>query len=231
MRRDTGASVLFSGASTAPGRRSRRFLRLLAAVAAAAAPLAGCTQAQQVGESPAYLIVDALGASSGAEPDKVSGTLSSDVITFVKQQVNGQEVRVPTVYADPAEVTFRLGLKDPGTAESPTTPSSANFITLKRYRVTFVRSDGRNTPGVDVPYPFDGGMTGTVTGSGTTMDFTIVRVQAKEEAPLKALAGGGGAVFISTIAEVTFYGTDQAGREVSVTGTISVNFADWGDPD
>jgi len=42
---------------------------------------------------------------------------------------------------------------------------------------------------------------------------------------------GGGALIISTIAEVTFYGHDQVGNQVSVTGTISVNFADWADPD
>jgi hypothetical protein len=45
-----------------------------------------------------------------------------------------------------------------------------------------------------------------------------------------ALANGGGAIVISTIARVTFYGRDQAGREVSVTGQIGVNFSDWGDP-
>jgi hypothetical protein len=58
----------------------------------------------------------------------------------------------------------------------------------------------------------------------------LVRAQAKLEAPLKALAGGGGSIIISTIAQVTFYGRDQAGNDVSVTGQISVNFADWGDP-
>jgi hypothetical protein len=42
--------------------------------------------------------------------------------------------------------------------------------------------------------------------------------------------GQGGAFAISTIADVTFYGTDQTGNDVSVTGSISVNFADWGDP-
>jgi hypothetical protein len=57
-----------------------------------------------------------------------------------------------------------------------------------------------------------------------------VRAQAKLEAPLKALRNGGGAIAISTIADVTFYGTDQNGNTVSVTGSISVNFADWGDP-
>ena len=41
---------------------------------------------------------------------------------------------------------------------------------------------------------------------------------------------GGAQNVISTIAEVTFYGRDQAGNEVSVTGSISVNFSDFGDP-
>ena len=30
---------------------------------------------------------------------------------------------------------------------------------------------------------------------------------------------------------MTFYGHDQTGREVAVTGTIGVNFANWGDPE
>ena len=50
---------------------------------------------------------------------------------------------------------------------------------------------------------------------------------AHDAAPLQALRFGGGALAISTIARVTFYGHDQTGREVSVTGNIEVNFADW----
>ncbi len=59
----------------------------------------------------------------------------------------------------------------------------------------------------------------------------LVRIQAKDEAPLKQLVNGGGAIAISAIAEVTFYGADQAGREVSAVGRIGVTFADWGDPE
>jgi hypothetical protein len=59
--------------------------------------------------------------------------------------------------------------------------------------------------------------------------FEIVRHIAKDEAPLKALAFNG--VIISTIGEVTFYGRDQAGREVSVVGRIGVNFGNFGDPE
>jgi hypothetical protein len=113
---------------------------------------------------------------------------------------------------------------------SPLEPSPNNFITVNRYHVRYVRSDGRNTQGVDVPFEFDGASTVTVGSSGATLTLTLVRIQAKVEAPLSALTGNGGAQVISTIAEVTLYGTDQTGREVSVVATISVNFADWADP-
>ena len=55
----------------------------------------------------------------------------------------------------------------------------------------------------------------------------LVRVQAKLESPLINLVHLGGSVAISTIADVTFYGKDQTGADVAVTGSISVNFADW----
>jgi hypothetical protein len=83
---------------------------------------------------------------------------------------------------------------------------------------------------VDVPYPFDGGVTVTITNTAVSVPFEIVRDNAKEEAPLKALAGGGGRVFISTIANVTFYGKDQVGNDIQASGTISVNFGDFADP-
>ena len=90
----------------------------------------------------------------------------------------------------------------------------------------------KNTQGVDVPYAFDGGVTFTVANAQTpsVATFSIVRAQAKLESPLLNLAGQGGALLISAIAEVTFFGRDQTGNDVSVTGTISINFADWADP-
>ena len=121
-------------------------------------------------------------------------------------------------------------MKDPGTTTNPSTPTSANFITVTRYHVKYVRSDGRNTQGVDVPFEFDGGASVTVRDSAaiSTLVITLVRVQAKLEAPLMALRNQGGQVDSTTIAEVTLYGKDQAGRDVSVKATISVNFADFG---
>lgn len=186
----------------------------------------GCAATGRPGEASSYLIVDSLVAASGARSTEFGGTLGSDVLTLVNRSINGVQVRVPTVFEDLAQVRFRLAMKDPAAATS-----AANFITVNRYRVVFRRADGRNTPGVDVPFGFDGAMTATIGAEPTSASFTIVRIQAKGEAPLLALVGNGGAIAISTLAEITFYGTDQAGREVVATAGISVNFADWGDPE
>jgi hypothetical protein len=127
------------------------------------------------------------------------------------------------IWEDNGRVILTVAMKD---ITSPTGPTTNNFITINRYRVAFRRTDGRAVQGVDVPYAFEGGITFTVTGDATSGIFTLVRPQAKLEAPLRALRTGG---LISTLADVTFYGFDQTGTEVSVTGTISVNFADWVD--
>ena len=65
--------------------------------------------------------------------------------------------------------------------------------------------------------------------AAATVAFELVRHQAKLEPPLKNLVGLGGQGFISTIAEITFYGRDQNGNEVSVTGWIDVQFGDFAD--
>jgi hypothetical protein len=205
------------------GSRHRQAARLRRPLSLAALGLAlwmapGCTSGQLAGESPAYVIIDDLAGSSGTT-DQFSNTLSSDV------QTEGG------VYEDVGRVLVRLAMKDPGTPDSPLAPTTTNLITLRRYHVQFVRADGRNRPGVDVPYAFDGAMTVTADPTGNSGTFVLVRAQSKLEAPLMALRSLGGAVAISTIAEVTFYGEDQAGRAVSVKGQISVNFADWADPE
>jgi hypothetical protein len=181
---------------------------------------ASCGDLTRQGTSSSYLIVSSLEGASGATPEEFAGTLNSDVVTVVDES--------PSTFNDVARVSFRLGLKDPGTADAPTAPTQANWITVDRYRVRFIRSDGRNTEGVDIPYAFDSAFTATVAGD-TQVGFTIVRHQAKDEAPLRALVRNG--LVISTIAEVTFYGHDQTGRTVTATANISVSFANFGDPD
>jgi hypothetical protein len=179
-----------------------------------------CGDVVRQGTGGSFLIVSSLEAAPGAEPTDFGNTLLSDVITVVDDS--------PTFFNDVGRVTFRLGLKDPGSSTAPTTPSQNDAITINRYRVQFVRADGRNTPGVDVPYGFDGAFTLTITGGDASAGFTLVRNIAKMEAPLAALRFNG--VVLSTIAEVTFYGADQTGHEVSATARISIDFANFGDP-
>ena len=211
-----------------------RFRRSIGALAVVGAALAGasCGEVARTGQSPGYLIILSLEGASGAEPDRFGTVLDSDVQTLVEQSIGGQQVRVPTIYGDSGRVTFRVGLKNPGLPTGSLGPSTLNSITVNRYRVVYRRADGRNTQGVDVPYAFDGAFTITVCGDSTsTAGFELVRSQAKFETPLRNLVGLGGSMIISTIAEVTFWGRDQAGNEVMATGNIGVNFSDWGDPE
>lgn len=178
--------------------------------------LSSCGEAVRQGEGSSYLIINSLQGASGAEPGTFGTFVHSDVLTD------------NTFFNDIGQATLQLGLKDPGSPSSPNDPSPNNWITIDRYHVEYVRSDGRNVQGVDVPYAFDGAVTATVAGT-TTLSFTLVRNQAKTEAPLAALVTNP-AVVVTTIAKVTFYGHDQTGRGASVTGNIEVTFANFADP-
>jgi hypothetical protein len=214
-------------------RRTSQFRRALFAtfMIATAGWSIACGEVARTGRAPAFLIIEALEADSGADTeDTFTPVLMSDVETVVEVQQGGQTLRVPTRFNDSGRVKLRLALKNPGTATSPLGPTTLNEITVTRYRVEFRRTDGRNTQGVDVPYAFEGGMTITVPASGTAEGtFDVVRHTAKTEPPLRNLAGGGAGIFINTVAEVTFFGRDQAGNETTVSGLLTVNFGDFGD--
>ena len=190
-----------------------------AAVIALAFAATSCGKLVREGTSSSYLVINSLQGSPGLSGN-FGSVLQSDVLNV------DPTTHVQTIAPDQGQVTLALALKDPGSSTNPNTPTPNNYITLTQYHVEYVRSDGRNTQGVDVPYAFDGAVTATVNGT-TTVGFTLVRLQAKQEAPLQALASGGSAIAITTIAKVTFYGHDQTGREVSVSGNIEVDFADW----
>jgi hypothetical protein len=180
---------------------------------------ASCGDLARQGTASSYLIIGSLEGASGADPEKFGGTLLSDVLTVVDGSA--------TTFNDLARVKFILGLKDPGTAGTPSAPTQANWITVDRYHVRFIRTDGRNAEGADIPYAFDGSFTATVAGE-TEVGFMLVRHQAKQEAPLAALVRNGQVV--SAIAEVTFYGHDQTGRSVSAIGNLGISFANFADP-
>jgi hypothetical protein len=185
----------------------------LAGVTALAGASAACGDFIRQDRAPVTLVIDRLEAASG-ESTTFGGTLQSDVLT------NGG------IISDSGRVTMRLIPKDVGTA-----PSTTNGVTITRYRVTFRRNDGRNTPGVDVPFPFDSAVTFSVPPSGiVTHSFELIRHVAKLESPLAALAQSIGLI-VSTVADVTFFGRDQAGNELSVTASIGVQFGNFADPE
>ncbi len=189
----------------------------VAVLAAATLVSTSCGEMARTGRAPVILVIDAIEASAGGGTT-YAGFLLSDVVT------NGGTVN------DSGRATFHLVMKNPGTDAAPLSPTSLNSVTLNRYRVRFIRADGRNTPGVDVPWGFDGGVTVTVPAGGTAQAvFDLVRLVNKLEPPLSNLARIGAGRFINAIAQVTFWGHDQAGNEVEATGTVNVNFADFAD--
>lgn len=198
---------------------------------ALAAVTASCGEFTREGRSPAIVVVRSLLVARGDTPDELVGNLLSDVIVLRTSPAPCSDTSpCRTIFNDIGEVQMSLISKDPGSPGITSNPTFLNQVTINHYRVEYRRTDGRNTPGVDVPFPFESAMTFTVLNDGVaSMGFEIVRHTAKEEAPLKALAVNGN--IISTIARVTFYGRDQAGNDVSVWGDVGVNFGDFADPD
>jgi hypothetical protein len=172
---------------------------------------AGCgSEMLRTGRAPVYLIVSSIEAGAGT-----TAILRSDVLNATSVI---DDVAIASIRSEPKNTT------DTGSS------SSLNTVTITRYHVEYRRADGRNTPGVDVPYGFDGGTSVSIGPNGSAqVAFQVVRHQGKLEPPLKNLASLGGQVVISTIAEITFYGHDQNGNEVSVVGRMDVIFGDFPD--
>ena len=190
--------------------------RLVIGVACLVSTSACGSEMLRTGRAPVYLVVTQTSGEPG-NGGEASAFLLSDVETIVDD--------VATYFNDNATVTVRADLKNPSIAAT-----AINDVTLTRYHVNFRRTDGCNTPGVDVPFPIDGGLSSVVSpGLTTLVTFEIVRHQAKLESPLRQLRKAGGQTFISTIAEITIYGRDQNGNEVMTTAFMDVQFGDFAD--
>jgi hypothetical protein len=165
--------------------------------------------------------------SMGASSNDLQGAgetvtdLFSDVC-FADEEHPASDVFGCTVFNDNGVVTMRAFPKDRSQLAS-----DINDLTFQRYRVTYIRADGRNVAGVDVPYAFDGAANFTVpvTGDDVERSFVVVRHQAKTETPLRELALNG--TILSVIAQVDFYGVDSSGRNIQATGYLNITFADF----
>ena len=208
----------------------RYFTRLIGLAALTAASVS-CGDVVRQGSSPVFLVIDTLqGIRGAAQPKTPSNPLISDVITNVTSPDPCTTANpCATIFGDSGTATLRAPLKNTATvgATAPS-PSTNNEVTISRVHIEFTRADGRNTPGVDVPYAFDTGVTGTVPAGGSvTIGFELVRNVAKQESPLAQLRGSSN--FISSIAKITFYGVDRVGNQIQVTGQLQIEFGNFGD--
>jgi hypothetical protein len=199
-----------------------RLLGLFAVLVASAS----CGSALRESQSPVLLVVDSLQAapSGGRNANTFGSILLSDVVVMLTTPAPCSATNpCPTYYNDLGQMTVSMTAKNVNIA-----PTANNQVTLTRYHVDFVRADGRNTQGVDVPYSFDGAVTATIPAGGSAaVGFELVRHSAKLEAPLVQLANN--LNFIYTLARVTLYGHDAVGNDISVSGSLSVQFGNFAD--
>ncbi len=158
-------------------------------------------------------------------------TFDGDDVSFQQSDVVqiDPDTGAPGVKADTATVTLQAKLLNP----EPLIPQASQYtsIVVTRYIVSYSRSDGQNTPGVDVPYSFEGSLSTLIEIDATAdIPFVIVREVAKLEPPLFDLRGGGDEVVIQVTATIDFYGHDLVNNAVKATGYLSIFFADYVDP-
>lgn len=185
---------------------------------------AACT-ATEIADNDTSSTVVTIVRMQGSPADPTGGAVTDDLFSDVcaNDEVGGAPPPGCTAVNDFGIVTMEATQKDILRDAGPSTD-----VVFERYRVTFERADGRNVPGVDVPFPFDGVANFRVSlGVENMRVFTIVRQQAKLEPPLQNLAFNGGAILISTIARIDFFGRDVAGRPITVTGFLNVTFGDF----
>jgi hypothetical protein len=187
----------------------------LTVVVAAVLFLSSCNPVENKTKSASLLIVESI------QGQDISGKAASYLQSDVYKESTS------TVIADVATATLRTETLDP----SPLLGTSQyNDILVTRYAVAYSRTDGKNTPGVDVPYPFEGSLSALVkVGSTTSFSFIIVREVAKLEMPLVRLADGRAEGVIQVTAKIEFYGHDMTNNNVKTTGDLAIFFAQYAD--
>lgn len=176
-----------------------------------------CNPIEDEGQSDSILVVLNL-TGTDIEGNEVN-FLQSDVVII------DPDTGLASVAADAAKGTFTAKLLDPN---SPLGGSQYNSITVNRYTVTYIRSDGKNRQGVDVPYSFEGSLSTLIEIDSTVeVSFIIVREVAKLELPLLNLREGRGEGVLQVTAKVDFYGQDMVKNKVKATGYLTVFFANY----
>jgi hypothetical protein len=205
-------------------RKAMKAIRLLCPVVIAALALApmGCTpDFVENSEADVILRIVRLTGEPGSEDQDRGDVLFSDVCCAI---IN-----------DNISVDVELILKNPSVA----LPGQFNDVNLERYELRYLRSDGRNVEGVDVPFRITGPLSSVqvLTGGASAVSLVGVRHQAKLEPPLKNLEGVflgdsgrfvfAGAGILTTTGELTLLGRTTSGKVVRAVGRIQIVFADF----
>lgn len=139
------------------------------------------------------------------------------------------DVRISSGAVCPDLVPLRLEnhFKNPNI----TTTGFRHDLTVERYEVRYIRSDGRNQEGVDVPFTITGNVAQEIQEAGAaTLNVEVVRRQAKLEPPLTQLKGNGGAIIVTMFAVVTVHARTTTGEITNpATARLQIDFADFGD--
>jgi hypothetical protein len=104
-------------------------------------------------------------------------------------------------------------------------------ITVERYEVRYIRSDGRSQEGVDVPFRITGNLAQEILeDSSAVIQLEVVRRQAKIEPPLSQIVGGGGPAIVTMFADVTLHARSTIQQTTnSVSARLQIDFADFAD--
>jgi hypothetical protein len=156
----------------------------------------------------------------------IGHTDTGDTADFLQSDV--YEDDTSTIVADIVSATLEAKLKAPESMGPG--PTYQNRIFIHTYEVRYTYVDSLNMATTSVPATFQGRLSvGIDIDSSASIEFVIVREQAKAAIPLSDIIGAIPARLLQVVAQVTFYGEDIAGNPVQATGYLTIYFANYGD--
>jgi hypothetical protein len=155
-------------------------------------------------------------------------TDTGDTADFLQSDVIEGDPLTGTIVADIVSATLEAKLKAPESMGPG--PTYQNRIFIHTYEVRYTYVDSLNMATTSVPATFQGRLSvGIDIDSSASIEFVIVREQAKVANPLIDIIGAPVLRSLQVVAQITFYGEDIAGNPVQATGYLTIYFADYAD--
>ncbi len=158
----------------------------------------------------------------------IGHTETGDAADFLQSDVlEGDPLLGGTIVADIISATLEAKLKEPESIGAG--PSYQNRIFIHTYEVNYTYVDSLNMATTSVPATFQGRLSvGIDIGSSASIEFVIVREQAKAVPPLSDIILDP-TKLLQVVAQITFYGEDIAGHPVQASGYLTIYFAEYAD--